>query len=449
MSVTSLRDMSDDREQPPAGHGDGDQGNEEDRPRAPWLPPDDRLWRHPSELRDNPGAPLGGAGAPSRFDASSRSAAHMWVVGLVSGLVGAIAGAGLLLAAGAVSVSPTVVTPHQATATVVDAGTGVGQGSDGDLTTLLDMVEPSIVGLTVTGPSGVETGSGVIVGTSGDDCYVLTDGALFSDAGQGPSVQVSSYWGYTKTGALVAQDPSSGIALVKVVLLPAADIETVNPGSVADIQSGERVFSIGSSSMAAPLNIPDFSAGYIDDESSYLEPVDGSSDAMFSMLVATMSVGTSDYGGALVDASGNLLGIVNQAPGQTDAEDGLTYVTPIDTAMAEVDWMIKTGQAEPHAWFGILQGTDVAGPEAQHMGIGGGVQVDTLAAGSPAARLGIVDSDLVTEIGGHGIVSVGALIAILANDRPGQVVTVAWLHDGHRHRGVVTLGAQPASASPS
>ncbi len=33
-----------------------DDGPEEDGPFSPWLPPDDRLWRHPSEAPANHGA---------------------------------------------------------------------------------------------------------------------------------------------------------------------------------------------------------------------------------------------------------------------------------------------------------------------------------------------------------------------------------------------------------
>src|SRR5580658_5675528 len=39
---------------------DFDEGPDEDEPTFPWLPPDDRLWRHPSELAGN----LSPSGAP-------------------------------------------------------------------------------------------------------------------------------------------------------------------------------------------------------------------------------------------------------------------------------------------------------------------------------------------------------------------------------------------------
>ena len=53
----------------------------------------------------------------------------------------------------------------------------------------------------------------------------------------------------------------------------------------------------------------------MDDATSYLAPVNGGSNTMFSMLVADISVDASAYGGALVDGTGALIGITNQVPG--------------------------------------------------------------------------------------------------------------------------------------
>jgi S1-C subfamily serine protease len=315
-----------------------------------------------------------------------------------------------------------------------------------DITAIVDTVEPSIVGLSVNGAQGWATGSGVIASTAGDECYVLTDSGLFS--GPSSQLQVASSWGDVENGYLVGMDPSSGIAVVKVTFKGVSAADVANPGSVASIQTGQVVVSVGSSSIAGSSNTPYFAFGYVSDTSSYLPPVDGASDAMYAMLVADMSVLSSSYGGALVDGSGQVIGITNPAPGGT-AQAGLIYVTPIDTAMADVTWMIKNGQAVPHPWLGILQATDVAGPGAQRFGVPGAVEVDTVASGSPAAKAGIADNDVVTSIDGHNISSVGALIAWMASARPGQVMNIAWAHNGHRHKAGITLGTQPATATPS
>ena len=52
-------------------------------------------------------------------------------------------------------------------------------------------------------------------------------------------------------------------------------------------------------------------------------------------------------------------------------------------------------------------------------------------------------------MGGKSTSSVGELISWLADAKPGQVVSVDWLHNGKRRQADITLGDQPASASPS
>jgi S1-C subfamily serine protease len=429
------------------GHGAADDP-EDDGPGAPWLPPDDRLWRHPSEVFANSGAGSNGLVAvAARW--VRRAEARIWLVGVLSGVVGALVGAGVLVVAGATGEAPAPVRTSVSSTPIVHVkGPSSSDDFPADVTATLDIVEPSIVGVTVDGAQGLATGSGVIVNMTGDECYVLTDSSLFSEAGPSSQVQVVSYWANVRTAYLVGTDQSSGLALVKFTTLPF--VTTAELGSVADIETGEEVFSVGSQWVAGSSNGSNFAFGYINDNASYLQPDNGASNAMFSMLVADMTVGTSSYGGALVDASGEVLGITNPVNGQ-ESEAGLTYVTPIDTAMADVTSMIKDGQLAPHPWLGILQATDVrvSGPGVQRLGVSSAVQVDSVGSGSPAARVGIADNDIVTTVGGRAISSVGALIAWLSDARPGEVVDIGWVHDGRSHKSDITLGTQPASANPS
>jgi len=432
-----------------AAHGPGEEDDE--GPSSPWLPPDDRLWRHPSEVRSNPPAP---AQAPSRRlggwfrGGDGRS----WLIGATSGVVAALVCAGILMAAGAVD-SPAP------TATDVSV-TGVGQtttastgGSNPSASGIFDSVEPSVVGLTVNGDSGVETGSGVVVGSDGPTCYVLTDSSLFSGATSSTPVTVQSYLGeQTTTGHLVGTDQSDGIAVVRADLCvrigryPA--VPPAQPGTVADVQTGEQVFSVASTAIAASTNGAALSSGYMDDATSYLAPVNGGSNAVFSMLVADVSVDSSAYGAPLVDSTGALIGIINNVPGAS--KTGLVYVTPIDTAMEDVPSIIKNGQPPAHAWLGVLQESDISAPAAQGLKVPGAIEVQNISTGSPAAKAGITDNDVITAIDGSNgnVVSVGAFVAWMALAKPGQVVNITWLHNDEPHQAHLILGTQPAVATP-
>jgi putative serine protease PepD len=253
----------------------------------------------------------------------------------------------------------------------------------------------------------------------------------------------------------MGSDPAAGIAVVRVDLCvrtgryPA--VGTANLGSVANVQTGEQVYSVGSPVIAGGTDGSDLAEGYMDDATSYLSPVNGASDAMFSMLVADLTVDPSALGGAVVDGSGNVIGITNQGAGQS-ARSGLTYITPIDTAIPDISAIIKNGQAAPHAWLGLLQETDIAGPGAQDLKVpAGAIEVQSISSGSPAAKAGIADDDVITAIDGHtgNVSSVGAFLAWMALAKPGQVVDVDWLQNGQPRQAHITLETEPAVANPS
>ena len=446
-SVTSRISMDSGEE---AAHGPGEEDDE--GPSTPWLPPDDRLWRHPSEVRGSPPVP---AKAPARgLGGWFRGVdARPWLIGTTSGVAAALVCAGVLIAAGAVD-QPAPLTTHVVSTGVTGPSTTPSTGgSTANAPAIYDSVEPSVVGLSVSGDSGLETGSGVVVSSSGPTCYVLTESSLFSGATSSTAVGVMSYLGEQVNGHLVGTDPSDGIAVVRADLCvrtgryPA--VTSAQPGTVADVQTGEEVFAIGSTAEAASNNSSDLSSGYMDDATSYLAPVNGSSNAVFSMLVANISVDVSAYGGALVDSTGALIGITNNVPGASKA--GFTYVTPIDTAMADVPSIIKDGQAASHAWLGVLQETDISGSGAQGLKVPGAIEVQSVSTGSPAAKAGIDDNDVITSIDGSNgnVTSVGAFLAWMALAKPGQVVNINWLHNGEPHQAHVTLGTQPAVASPN
>lgn len=305
--------------------------------------------------------------------------------------------------------------------------------------------EPWVVGLSVDGNQGVEAGSGVVVTTDGEDSYVVTDSELFAEAGTDAQISVTTYAGANKVGNLVQIDGSAGIAVIKVVWAPSS---TPVLGTVAEVQTGQQVFAVGSEAMSAAQSGSYFASGPITDQATYVGPVNGGSVALFPMLVADIALDSSAYGGALVDSNGDLIGITNSVSAQLQKPD-ITYITPIDTVVADVRQLIRSGHLAGHAWMGIIQATDISGPGATAMGITAAVEVDEVAPGSPLARAGLSDGDIITAIDGSSMPSVGALLAWLADAAPGQVADVNWLHQGHRRRANITLTTQPATAGQS
>ncbi len=426
------------------GQGAGDEPGEEGS-QSRWIPPDDRLWRHPSEVRENPSqtVPMSGHGLLRSLAGWLRAGqAPIWLVGVISGVVGALLTAGALLAAGATdgnTPAPTATSRPSG----LSAPTSTNSNPAG-APAILGFVNPSIVGLKLTGATGPATGSGVIIDQAGPNAYILTDDALVSAAGAGPQVEVAT--SYTEVpGRVVGSDPSSGLALVEARMGP---VRTAVPGSAAELQTGDQVYAVGSAVAAGWVGSGNyFASGTINDSLNYLPPVNGASFGLFSMLVANLTVDPSADGGALVDSSGKVIGILSSAGSQQN-KTSVTYVTPIDTAEYELNPLITTGHPAAHPWLGLLQGSDAPAPTAAH-GVPGGVSVASVAPGSPAAKAGVADNDVVTGIGSTPVPSAGVLIEMLANMKPGQVVTLSWVHDNKLHHANVTLGSQPNAVNAS
>src|SRR5688572_27258011 len=71
-----------------------DEGFDDDEPRSAWLPPDDRLWRHPSEIGTNP--------PPAALTLTSGPAREprALTIAVLSGVISSLLTAGLIAVAG-------------------------------------------------------------------------------------------------------------------------------------------------------------------------------------------------------------------------------------------------------------------------------------------------------------------------------------------------------------
>ncbi|HEX4864849.1 MAG TPA: S1C family serine protease, partial [Acidimicrobiales bacterium] len=228
-----------------------DEGAEEEGPFMPLLPPDDRLWRHPSEMHLAAGSRDSGQGDYSAPSGSSvlvsehSGMRRIWAIALVAGVVGALTASGVGMVTGVFEQRTTVVrsvTPQAPELTL--ASDSAGTTSPTDWTAVDDSLAPSIVAVTVDSPSGPATGSGMMFLQGSSNSYIVTDNSLVSSGG---SVTVSYLSGETVRGHLVGSDPLSGIALLSV---PNRQGPFPVLGSVSDLRVANPVLAIGARTSA-------------------------------------------------------------------------------------------------------------------------------------------------------------------------------------------------------
>ena len=382
-----------------------DEGLGDEDPVTPPLPPEDRLWRHPSELLSNP--------LPGRARRRRRPGkeSRPWPVALLSGVIGALFATGLVAVTGGLRT-------HTDTVRVVEREVPIPVPVAAG-TTILKVAErmrPMVVRVRVDGDHGQASGSGVIFRSDG---HILTNDHLVAGAG---SIAVVLSDGTSKPATLVGGEPETDVAVLRIdkTGLPAAPL-----GSAASLRAGDVIMAIGSTVSLAVVSTMGNQV-----------PQD-KGPTLLDMIQTDGPIPASSTGGALVDSSGAVVGLATVIPG------GPGYAVPIDTAQDVAQQLVASGRVA-HSWLGI-EGGDVDADTAHQWGIDGGAVVKTVHAGSPAAQAGIAVRDVITSLDGVHVASMNGLKVALRSRRPGYTVSFTYYRAGGPHQGQATLQERPPS----
>ena len=350
------------------------------------LPPEDRLWRHPSEVH---GAPAAG---PRRW-------------GLLPVGLGVLGGAAVsvlgLWAIGAFDEAPRPSGAEERLATPVSTIL-VGPPSPGSISEVAD----GLVAMRV----GPVEGSGVVLR---DDGLVLTTADLVRDQ---PQVQVWGVDGVRHEGEVVGVDPETDVAVVHV---PDLDSQGAVLGRSGHVGVGDEARAVNLQRGGAALVLDGMVANV-----AVTVAVDD--DAHLHGLIGTDIVRAEPVeGAALLDADGAVIGLTTGV-GDTD----VLRAVPIDLARTVAHDIIATGGPD-HPWLGV-RGRDLPADVAADWGIAGGALVESVVDGGPADEAGLEPQDVVTHVGETPVTTMGDLLTALRHLDPGDTVDVGYLRDGEQ-----------------
>ena len=396
---------------------------------AGWVDPDDRLWRHPSEVM---ATPWPGASRPRRMRWQWGREPRLWSVAMLAGLIGALLASGVISVTGTFRGSTTTVV-HPLESVMVPAAnapTLASFTSDDDTVHVAQVLRPSIVEIEVNGDKGNASGSGVVYRSDG---YIITNNHLVEGVA---SIQAALADGKQLKATKVGGDADTDIAVVKV---EAADPLTVAPlGTAKNLKVGQDAIAIGSPvGMAGGASV---SKGVVSALGRQVTARTGS-PSLFDMIQTDRPGAPGASGGALVDRTGGVIGITTAVASTDSASDSIGFATPIDIARDTAEQLITTGRAV-HVWMGV-EGEDVDAATATKLSVKGGAVVRTVRTKSPAAASGLEPQDVIVAVEGHAVTSMSDLVVALRAHRPGQVVTIGYLRDGQPGSAKVTLIERP------
>ena len=394
---------------------DDDDGDDDVAGRVPPLHPDDRLWRHPSEV-----SAFGhGRGSPPVATLAPVAArGPVWPIALVAGFVGAALCGGVLALTGNLSVDDGAVERVRVTPLLQ----GPGLNDEETLDAITARVGRSVVRLEVTTPAGDTNACGVIIR---DDGIVVTSAHELADAS---SIVVVLADGRRVEGDLVGADLPTDVGVVSI---DAGALTVAMLGSTEDLEAGTGIAAVGTTTQGESA----VSTGVI---SSLGERLDVGDESLHGMIKTDAPIESWWSGGPLVDATGAVVGITTDLAGEGAS---FAFATPIELVRRLTDELLAYGKVA-HGWLGI-EGVDLSAAKAGLIDIRGGAEVRRVMAGSPAARAGLVSGDVITEVGDQKIRSSTDLVVVLRAHKPGEVVVIGYWRGGRHHEAEVTIEHAP------
>jgi S1-C subfamily serine protease len=308
---------------------------------------------------------------------------------------------------------------------------------------IADKVLPSVVGIStsteVTYQSffgeqkGVQNGvgTGIIVDEKG---YILTNSHVVSD-GTAETITVQLTDGREVPGKVLWNDKSIDLAIVKI---DAPNLTAAELGDSETVKIGAYAAAIGNPlGMAFDRSV---TQGIISGLNRSITVSEGQQTpiTMDGLIQTDASINSGNSGGPLLNSAGQVIGI-NSAKAQS--AEGLGFAIPINTAKPIVEEIKEKGEFQ-RSYIGI-KGASVADylqayPDAK-LGTDTGVYVVQIYTDSPAAKSGMKEGDIITELEDKKVETMTQLISDLFQYRPGDEVKLTVLRDGREMTLNVTL----------
>jgi len=268
------------------------------------------------------------------------------------------------------------------------------------------------------------SGSGVVYGDSG---YIVTNNHVVEGGGE---INVVFSDGARFEAAVVGTDPITDIA---VLLVERSDLAPMTLGSAVDLTIGEPVVAVGN-----PLGLPGgptVTTGIVSALDRRLQM--GLRRELVGLIQTDAPIAPGSSGGALIDASGRLIGITTAIAVSDVGAEGLGFAVPVEIATDVANDLIESGEVR-HALLGIVGDTAWAQEGSAEFPVG--VLVSDVSADAPYAEAGGQINDVILEVGGVQVNTIDSLLARLRHYRAGDVVPLRILRSDAETTRDVTMG---------
>ncbi|MGX7092032.1 S1C family serine protease [Hutsoniella sourekii] len=275
------------------------------------------------------------------------------------------------------------------------------------------------------------TGSGVVYKVEGDKAYIVTNAHVIDGA---DSVEVTMADGQDVKAELVGQDTISDLA---VLTIPAEYAkETLKFANSDEIKVGSHAIAIGS-----PIG-SEFASSVTQGIVSGLDrniPIDtnqdGTEDWSMQLIQTDAAINPGNSGGALVNSSGQLIGINSSKLSASDVE-GMGFAIPSNEVNRIVQKLEENGEVtRPALGVAIMDLSHIAKESRQDVlkldpELTDGVVVAEVNPDSDAERAGIQKYDVIVGAGDKPVTNMVELRQALFAHDIGDTIELKVLRDG-------------------
>lgn len=270
-------------------------------------------------------------------------------------------------------------------------------------------------------PPQMGSGSGVVISPDG---YIVTNYHVVDNA---ELLTVTFNDRYTATAKVVGKDASTDIAVLKV---DEKDLPYMEFGNSDNVKLGQWVLAVG-----YPLTLDaTVTAGIVSAKSRAIGiNRSQSASAIESFIQTDAAVNPGNSGGALVNTTGQLIGINSAIASPTGSYAGYSYAIPSNIVRKVVNDLMKYGSVQ-RAYLGIeyIDRSALSPSQLSSLGIdrNDGVYVANTPENGSAYQAGIRKGDFITQINNVNIHTEPQLLEQIARYQPGDNVSVTYTRDG-------------------
>jgi S1-C subfamily serine protease len=325
-------------------------------------------------------------------------------------------------------------------------GSATGAGAPSNTSAIAAKIAPALVDINtnLSYQNEQAAGTGIVLTANGE---VLTNNHVIDGATSISATDIGN--GQTYKANVVGYDRTGDIAVIQLV--GASGLPTAPIGRAA-ATVGQGVVGVGNAGGAG--GAPSSAGGSVTALNQSITASDsggGNSENLTGLIETNCDIQPGDSGGALVNTSGEVIGMDTAASTGSSVVDGVSqaYAIPISTALS-VARDIEAGRASPTIHIGAtgflgiqVQDSSAAAGGSVSGTANGAVVVGTLP-GSPGAGAGLVQGDTITGVDGTPVNSSTDLSNALEAHHPGDAIRLRWTdQSGATHTSSVTLAVGP------